>query len=113
MKFKFEKGKKGERDFKIFIGLEKDFEAVNILEVASIINRFAKNELDIINESEYLSKHKHFWFRNLIEKAFLDAEEGIDWFTCNEEILLGLLEKPFYVQEYSLDKFLKDRKKIK
>lgn len=106
MKINLVKGKKGEDDKIIFV--DSNNEPINIFDVAFIINQFAVNELRIIDNQGF-SREKQFWFSELIDKAILDAKNGINWFEIEKDELLKLSDRPYFVKKKLIDKFFEDK----
>jgi len=104
----FIKGNKTKSENRILIKTEKS-EAINLIELAILVNQFAVNELKIIDETENFSREKHFWYKNLMEKSIEDALKGIDWLKCDESLIKDLNKKPYFVPLKSLNKFLSER----
>lgn len=105
MKISFSPGRKTPNDRIILIEAQK--ESIGMMDVASLVNQFALNELVIIDEKEKLSRDNHYWFPKVMERALEDAEKGIDWLKCDKEILKDLKDAPFFIKD--LDKFLENR----
>jgi|TARA_Y100000310_G_scaffold138112_1_gene137002 hypothetical protein len=108
MKISFKKGKKTEGDKIILIEANK--ESISMMDLASMVNQFALNELIIIDESWQFSRDKHFWYANLMERAIEDAKNNVDWITCEKEKLKDLTGRPFFIKTNMLNKFLEERK---
>ena len=108
MKIILRKGNKTEGDKIIYI--EANQEKISMIDLGAIINEFAINEFLIIDKKQKLSRKKHFWFGNLINKAIEDGSKNKDWFKLPLEELLCLKDYPYFVPENSILKFIKERK---
>jgi hypothetical protein len=108
MKFNFSDGVKTKND-KI-IKLTAYQEQLSLFDVAGLINRFAINELVVIDETEKLTREDHYWFNHILKKALEDAKEGINWCELKKEDFLYLLEYPYFIKEKTIDNFLEERK---
>jgi len=107
MKITFNKGNKTEGDR--FILIEADKESISMMDIASMVNQFALNELIIIDEKPQLSRDNHFWFTHLMKRVVEDAKNNLDWITCEEEKLQYLTERPYFIKKSMLTKFFRDR----
>ena len=113
MKIETLSGNKTERDKKILITTNK--EALTILDLTILVNRFALNELEIIDDSNgKFSRQRHFQFKKMMEKGIEEAEKGIDWTKCTKEYILSLKldESPYCVPQRTLIAFMEGKNNV-
>ncbi len=112
MKIIIRPGDKTPRDKKIYL-IAND-EAITMINLTRIVNRFALNEVQIIDDSKgKLTREHHFQFKALMEKAVEEAEKGKNWETESDNYIrkLHLERPPFSVPQKTLDRYMEERKK--